>query len=165
MQRGRLVVDEGEVVDRLPLVGHGHAVEVGPRAPSPSRGDVVVVAGIPVMQGDAVDQDVGVGLLPYECRRYPVGVECRLFEVVVVERGTRPTKIFVHRRGQEVTLVEVWFAGEQSHLCPLFEYDEQTPVGHEVVGTVQEMYQLQRVPRFVRCAEHRGRNLLVRVPC
>ena len=54
---GGFVVDEGEVVDGLPLVGHRHAVEMRLGAFS-FECDGEVVARVAIVQGDAVDQHV-----------------------------------------------------------------------------------------------------------
>lgn len=83
------VVDKGKVVDQLPLVGYGHAIEMCLGMFS-GQSDVVIVAGVAVVQGDAVDQYVRCTFLLYESRGDAVCVECRFFEIVVVEGGHWP---------------------------------------------------------------------------
>ena len=93
---GRFVVDKGKVVDQLPLVGYGHAIEMCLGMFS-GQSDIVIVAGIAVVQGDTVDQYVRCTFLLYECRGDAVRIESRFFEVVVVEGGISPDKNLVDR--------------------------------------------------------------------
>lgn len=51
-------------------------------------------------------------------------------------------------------------AEKQAYLRPIFEYDEQTPVGHEVVGTVHKIDDLQRLFDFYMTGNEKEKAVL-----
>ena len=136
------VVDIGISVDRLLLVDDAHAAErqFGVLA---VEGRVVVAAGYPVVQHDAVDQYIRPGPLVHEHRGHLGRILRRLFHVVVVEHGIVVDKYLAHLRGEETHRRLVGVVAHQQFGLGTLAYDNEQPaVDHEVDVTPQYIHQL-----------------------
>ncbi len=126
-----LVRDERVVIHMLMLIGNDTTKAVAFR-PLAREGEVELVAGDAVVQGDDIVVDPTVGLLVdiYITHAHVLGV--RLLHAVEIQRCVLTHEGFDNLCSQEVAVVGGMIAEEHLQLSPLLQDDQYTTVYHEV---------------------------------
>ena len=126
-----LVRDERVVIHMLMLIGNDTTIAVAFR-PLAREGEVELVTGDAVVQGDDVVVDPTVGLLVdiYITHAHVLGV--RLLHAVEIQRCVLTHVGLDDLRSQEVAVVGGMVAEEHFQLSPFLQDDQYTTVHHEV---------------------------------